>query len=73
MHKSSATDEVPVMLVDRKTAARALGVCEKTIYLLSVRGELPVVKIGARGLRYDVRDLRRWIDAHKAGAVARAA
>lgn len=54
----------PLLLTPRD-AAKALAVCEKTLWNLSRRGELRPVRIG-RAVRYDVADLRRWIDAAKA-------
>lgn len=53
----------PLLLTPRD-AARALAVCEKTLWSLSKRGELRPVRIG-RAVRYDVADLRRFIDRRK--------
>ena len=53
------------LLVDRLTAARALGVSPGTIDNLRRDGELPSVKIGTRRL-FDVADLRRFIQERKA-------
>jgi hypothetical protein len=52
------------LLVDRREAARLLGVSAGTVDNLRLRGELPSVKLLARRL-YDVADLRRFIDARK--------
>jgi len=52
------------LLVDRREAARLLGVSPGTIDNLRTRGELPSVKLLARRL-FDVADLRRFIDARK--------
>lgn len=52
------------MLVDRREAARVLGVSPGTIDNLRNAGELPSLKIMSRRL-YDVADLRRFIDANK--------
>lgn len=52
------------LLVDRREAARLLGVSPGTIDNLRLRGELASVKIGARRL-YDMADLRRLIDTRK--------
>lgn len=54
----------PALLVDRREAARLLGVSPGTIDNLRTRGELPSVKIAARRL-YDVADLRRFVEAQK--------
>lgn len=63
---SSSLGPAP-LLVDRREAARLLGVSPGTIDNLRLRGELPSVKIAARRL-FDVTDLRRFIDARKAVA-----
>ena len=52
------------LLIDRREAARLLGVSPGTIDNLRTRGELPSVKIAARRL-FDVADLRRLIDSRK--------
>ncbi len=52
------------LLVDRREAARLLGVSPGTIDNLRTRGELPSVKIAARRL-FDVADLRRFVEARK--------
>jgi len=52
------------LLVDRREAARLLGVSPGTIDNLRTRGELPSVKLLARRL-FDVADLRRFVDARK--------
>lgn len=52
------------ILVDRREAARLLGVSPGTIDNLRTRGELPSVKLLARRL-YDVADLRRYIESQK--------
>lgn len=54
------------MLVDRREAARMLGVSPGTIDNLRTTGELPSVKIRARRL-FDVEDLRRYAQAMKGG------
>lgn len=52
------------LLVDRREAARLLGVSPTTIDTLRLRGELPSVKLLSRRL-FDVADLRRYIEAQK--------
>lgn len=49
-----------VLLVDRREAARMLGVSAGTIDNLRARGELPSIKIGTRRL-YAVEDLRQFV------------
>ena len=54
----------PLLLTPRQ-AAQTLAVCEKTLYTLTKRGELPSVRIG-RAVRYDVADLQAFINSRKA-------
>jgi excisionase family DNA binding protein len=54
----------PLLLTARQAAA-ALQVCEKTLWTLTRDGKLPAVRIG-RAVRYDVADVRRFIEAAKA-------
>jgi excisionase family DNA binding protein len=42
----------------------------KTVLLLYRRGELPAVKLGARTVRFDPRDVQAYIDAHRVTAKA---
>jgi excisionase family DNA binding protein len=55
-------------LMTARDAAKVLGVCEKTLWTLTDEGSMPVVRIG-RSVRYDPRDLTRWIDTKKMTAV----
>ena len=59
---SNPTPE-PLLFTVRETA-RALAVCEKTLWALTRDGRLPAVHIG-RGVRYDLADVRRFIEAAK--------
>ena len=55
------------LLLSAREAAKALFVCEKTLWTLTKKGEIPVVRIG-RAVRYSVDDLREWIQKHKTSA-----
>ncbi len=57
------------LLVDRREAARLLGVSPGTIDNLRSRGELPSVKLLTRRL-FDVADLRRIVEERKSGGAA---
>ena len=48
------------LLLTPKEAAKTLSICERTLYGLTKRGELPAVRIG-RAVRYSVDDLKAWI------------
>ena len=62
MNENQATTE-RLLLTSRETAA-ALGICERTLYGLTKRGDLPVVRIG-RAVRYSVDDIVAWIERSK--------
>ena len=48
-----------LLLTPRETA-KALSICEKTLYTLTKTGELRSIKIG-RSVRYSVEDINHWI------------
>jgi excisionase family DNA binding protein len=52
--------EVESLVVDVRTAAKMLGVCERTVRNLTKRGELPVIRI-AGCVRYSVEDLKEFV------------
>ncbi len=55
------------LLLSAREAARALSICEKTLWSHTYpRGTIPVLRLGARRL-YSLRDLEQWIDAQKGG------
>lgn len=64
---SSAPVPTPTLLVTPREAAKALSICEKTLWSLTKCGELPAVRIG-RSVRYDVADLRAFIERRKGAA-----
>jgi excisionase family DNA binding protein len=41
-----------------------LAISERTLWTLTDRGDIPVIRIG-RAVRYDPADLRRWVEANK--------
>jgi hypothetical protein len=52
----------PQLLITSRDAARRLCICERTLHNLSQpRGDLPVVRLPGRMVRYDVAALQRWI------------
>ncbi len=52
-----------VLLVNRKAAARLLGLSVRTVWTLTNTGAIPVVRIG-RAVRYRPADLAAWVDAN---------
>lgn len=57
----------PLLLPPRE-AAKLLGICERTLWTITKSGEIPHVRM-RRCVRYDVQDIRAWIDANKKGVV----
>ena len=55
---------IPALLLTARAAAKAMMICERSLWDLSRKGEIPVVRIG-RSVRYDPRDLTRWIEQQK--------
>jgi len=53
-------------LLNVAEVARFLGLHEKTVYEWAARGRLPCVRVGSR-LRFDPRDIDRWLSARKEG------
>lgn len=53
------------LLLTAREASTAMAVCQKTLYSLTVpRGPIPAIRIG-RAVRYDVNDLRNFIDQQR--------
>ena len=59
-----ADDGARPLLVNAADAARMLSIGKRKLWELTNRRAIPFLKIG-RSLRYDVRDLERWIEARK--------
>jgi excisionase family DNA binding protein len=53
------------LLVDQEEAARLMSVSPRTVYNLRKAGRLQAVRIGSTGVRYDIADLRAFIDEAK--------
>jgi len=47
------------LLLTARDAAKALSVCEKTLWTLTQKREIPVIRMG-RAVRYPVDGLRQW-------------
>lgn len=69
MFQQQTESPAPRLLLTGRDAARALSVCEKTLWTLTQRGEIPCIKIG-RAVRYDPRDLDAWIQRAKNSRIA---
>ena len=56
----------PPLLLTTRQAAKALAICERSLWTMTQSGTIPCIRLG-RSVRYDPGDLRRWIDQQKAG------
>ena len=57
----SLPDQTTRLLLRPNEAARTLGISPRTLWALPI----PRVRIGKRGVRYDVQDIRLWIEEQK--------
>jgi len=59
--------QIEKLLLTPKETAKALSICQKTVYNLTKMGEIPVVRCGPHGrlVRYCVADLKAWIEGKK--------
>jgi excisionase family DNA binding protein len=57
------------LLITEPEAARVLGIGARTLWELRARGRIPFVRIGT-AIRYDVLDLRAFIESAKSGTNA---
>lgn len=64
MSDPARTTEPERLLLTQGDVMKALGICEGTLRDLRRRGLIRAVKIG-RAVRFDVRDVRAFIDANK--------
>jgi len=67
--KSTVTDSRQAgsdvrLLVKPAEAAEALAVSPRKLWAMTNSGEIPCVRLG-RAVRYDLDDLRAWIDEQK--------
>ena len=55
-----------LQLVNEAEAARLLGMTVSFLQARRIRGGgPPFIRVGSRTVRYDVRDLDRWIEEHR--------
>jgi excisionase family DNA binding protein len=52
------------LLLTEREAAKALSVCQRTLWQLRTDGEIPCVRIG-RAVRYRPADLHAWVAASR--------
>ena len=53
------------MLLKAAEAARFLAISPRTLWGLTKDGQIPAVRVGKRGVRYDPADLKAWADSQK--------
>jgi hypothetical protein len=58
-------EEAAVTLLTEPEAAKTLRVSPRTLWGLRKAGRIRWVRYGTRGVRYDLVDIRAFIDAHK--------
>ncbi len=67
------------LLLTAAEASKALSISPRSLWELSIRidkktgqlvGEIPVVRVARRGVRYTYEDLLEWIERHKTSAAA---
>ena len=66
----SDSPTTPALLLTASQTAEALQISARKLWGMSASGELKTVRCG-RCVRYDVNDLREWIEANKKGGDAR--
>ena len=62
--ENKTMESITPILIGARQAAKALGVCERTIWTLQQDEGLPFVKIGRRVL-FDPQDLKTWVERKK--------
>lgn len=57
-------DRLERLLLTPREAAEVLRISERKLWGMTASGEIPSLRIG-RSVRYDINDLRDWIDERK--------
>ena len=60
----SEDEAIAYLALSARDAARALGICRRTLHTLTQEGDLPVVRVGRR-LLYRPESLRAWLAARE--------
>ena len=61
--------ETPLrLLLNSREAARSLAISERSLWTLTQEGQIPVIRIGKRTVRYAVDDLLAWIGQSRQSA-----
>jgi excisionase family DNA binding protein len=51
-------------LIDCREASRLLGISPRHLFRFTASGEIPSRRLGDRGVRYSVAELRVWVDVN---------
>lgn len=66
-----ATELNPERLLTRDEVAALFGITRRYLEVSAVRGDgPPMIRVGARMVRYRVRDLREWIDSNRVASTS---
>jgi excisionase family DNA binding protein len=55
------------LLFNAREAARLISVSPRTLWTLANSGQLPQIKVGRRGVRFALADLKKFIDRQRCG------
>jgi excisionase family DNA binding protein len=58
------------ILLRAAEAAEILSICERTLWTLTAKGELPCVRLG-KAVRYRPESLKEWAEAREKGGAGR--
>ena len=61
MNKDDMNQETTKLALSPREAAKALSVCEKTLYTMTKKYNIPVIRLG-RAVRYPLDELKKWIE-----------
>jgi excisionase family DNA binding protein len=64
MGMQNPQDRLERLLLTPREAAEVLRISERKLWGMTASGEIPSLRIG-RSVRYDINDLRDWIDERK--------
>jgi predicted DNA-binding transcriptional regulator AlpA len=53
--------ETPCLSLRPKEAAKALGICERTLWEMTQRGVVPHIRLSEKIILYSVDSLRTWL------------
>ena len=62
-----AKGEPPTLALRPRKAAKALGICERTLWSRTQSGEIPCARLG-RAVLYPVDALRSWLSQQSEGS-----